>query len=280
MTYDRTLNLSFLISLSLHLLVVVITSVLFVQPVPHERPRRVVEVEIVSSPRQKPTHLTKRRPPSKRLKISRQKEVSHKVSSLVARLREERMRIGAVLRAHGGEEMAKLDGAVQYGILAEEVGEEGPLFERVERGMEWGEGPITTSEVIQKGKPLIYKIGEGTSLENPSKIKPLEEKEKIKTERRPKREDRYPIEGPAEERKILYQKKIPLPDWVEREGRSLRARFKFWVLPSGWVDRVEKIETFGYPEIDDLALKTIRCWRFSEGEEEVWGIVSIRIQLN
>jgi TonB family protein len=85
------------------------------------------------------------------------------------------------------------------------------------------------------------------------------------------------------QRKVEYRPMFKLPVWVEESGKNLIGELKFWVLPDGSVDRVYVIKTFGYVQIDDLAVNTILRWRFEplpEGvNREDWGIVRIKIQL-
>jgi hypothetical protein len=90
----------------------------------------------------------------------------------------------------------------------------------------------------------------------------------------------YRLEGPVTiGRTIVYQEKLAIPRWVEEEGKSLRGKLKFWVSSSGEVGRVLVEETFGHPEIDDLAIRMIGRWRFTKGKDEDWGLISIKIQL-
>ncbi|MDI6704449.1 MAG: TonB family protein [bacterium] len=93
---------------------------------------------------------------------------------------------------------------------------------------------------------------------------------------------RMEITGPTSTRKILYMKKFSLPNWVEEKGISLQGRLRFLVTPNGEVFNVEVLNSFGYPEIDRLASRMLRNWRFEklQDEENVqWGIVDVKIQL-
>lgn len=269
MLYDRTLSISFLISVSIHLLLLAIIPFFLQHPLQKERPKETLEIEVVTLPKQRPIHL---RTFSRYLSRPKKRYVSKRVSSFFGRVRDEGRGFGPVF-----EIPYEKGGNVGYGILEDEVRGVGPIFERVERGVVWGKGPITTSDLLHKGEPS----GEDALVKAPFKHRPLLEERLLgEEESEEKGASRYHIEGPVTKRAILYQPEIPLLESVKREGVSLRARFKFWVHPSGRVYRVEKIETFGYPDQDDEALKTIRRWIFSKGEEEAWGIVSIRIQLN
>jgi hypothetical protein len=271
--HDQNLKVSFFISLFLHFVVGIIISVVFVQQTFERRPHQdIIEVEIVNPQRQRATHLPKRPFQKAKKKIPPQR-----ISPFIRGLKEE-VKIGDILSGSFGQ---RRGGRVRYGVLPREFGQRAPLFERVEMGVNWGKGPITTSEIIQKGNPLTPKIKPELPLKESGLqiTEKIEEKERRSPKKVKKPKEDYRIEGPAGDRKILYQPKIPLPKWIEEEGISLQGRFKFWVLPSGEVEWVEKIETFGYPKVDELALLTIRRWRFSEGEGKAWGIVTVKIRL-
>ncbi|MFH1449570.1 MAG: energy transducer TonB [bacterium] len=92
------------------------------------------------------------------------------------------------------------------------------------------------------------------------------------------------ISGPVFLRKILHQENFPIPSWLEREGITWRGKFKFWVLPDGYVDKVLVEESFGDRRVDSLASQIISKWRFSKlpdylKEKEEWGLIDLKILL-
>jgi|GEM_PF-5789684 len=90
------------------------------------------------------------------------------------------------------------------------------------------------------------------------------------------------ITGEVARRAILYQSGFKIPEWLERKGISLEGRFKFFVLADGSVDRVVIEHSFGYKELDSLAMDSILRWRFASlkgGTYEEWGIARIKIKL-
>ncbi|HAW50458.1 TPA: hypothetical protein DCX16_05885 [bacterium] len=89
------------------------------------------------------------------------------------------------------------------------------------------------------------------------------------------------ITGQVARRQILYQEGFRLPEWVERRGVSLEGKFKLWVLPDGSVDRVLLEKSFGYRELDSLAISSISRWRFVriQGTYEEWGFAVVKIKL-
>lgn len=90
------------------------------------------------------------------------------------------------------------------------------------------------------------------------------------------------ITGEVARRAIFYSEGFEVPEWLEKKGISVEGRFKFWVLPDGSVDRVVTLHSFGYRELDSLAINAILRWRFcslKKGTYEEWGIARIKIKL-
>ncbi|MEW6102849.1 MAG: energy transducer TonB [bacterium] len=90
------------------------------------------------------------------------------------------------------------------------------------------------------------------------------------------------ITGEVARRAIFYQEGFKIPEWFEKKGVSLEGSFKFWVLADGSVDRATILYSFGYRELDSLAINSILRWRFAslkEGRYEEWGIARIKIRL-
>lgn len=289
MFQDRTFNLSMVISSCIHLFIILIFSI-FIRFSKIDIPPRLIEVEMTTVKVPLVTRMPKERvvvKPTQASKILIQpskRELPKEIAANRPQRIGRELDITAVL---GGRDPAKetreglSGGKGRYGLPMEETGEH-PLFERVERGELWGKGRVTTSERLTKGEapgtvgleagremPRIIEGGVGKGV-GPVDLSGGVDKIPY-----------YHLEGPAAVgRGIVYQELMPVPKWVEEEGRSLRGKLRFWVLPSGEVDRVLVEETFGYPQIDDLAIRTIRRWRFTKGQDEAWGLVSIRIQLN
>ncbi len=90
------------------------------------------------------------------------------------------------------------------------------------------------------------------------------------------------ITGEVARRAIFYQEGFKIPEWFERKGISLEGRFQFWVMSDGSVDRVSIEHSFGYRELDSLAMNSILRWRFASlksGKYEEWGIAKVKIKL-
>lgn len=296
---DRNFSLSLCISFAFHLFIMLILSIFVIHPPTIQMPPRLIEVEMLSLERPLVTHAPKkvikaRVTPKPRRQIKSttipKKKPQERISTITPPKISPKLSISSVLGGgrpprevkEGFAEGSAAGGKVRYGVLPMEEVKAGPLFERVEAGEVWGKGGVTTGERMVKGVPaghigledrtaLHYSRVEGRGGQDAGPGDFSGEIDKIPY---------YHFEGPAIlGRGIVYQEKLVLPRWVEEEGKSLRGKLKFWVLPSGEVDRVLVEETFGDPRIDDIAKRTIRRWRFTRGKDEAWGLVSIKIQL-
>jgi len=83
-------------------------------------------------------------------------------------------------------------------------------------------------------------------------------------------------------RKTTYKPKFELPEWIEKRGlRPGDVKIKIWVTADGKVDETRLVISSGYFKLDELAIETVKKWRF-EGIEDIttrdWGIVNIRIK--
>jgi len=92
------------------------------------------------------------------------------------------------------------------------------------------------------------------------------------------------VAGPLGERRILYSEKPHYPDWARRIGLEAEVRFRFWVTPQGTVDRVEYITFSGSSQLDRLAEKTLRKWKFEPlprgvPQKDEWGIIPMSFTL-
>ncbi len=86
------------------------------------------------------------------------------------------------------------------------------------------------------------------------------------------------VSGPLGQRRILYSEKPPYPEWARRLGLEAEIRFRFWVAPDGRVNRIEFVTFSGSTELDRLAERTLRKWRFEPlprgvPQRDEWGVV-------
>ena len=78
------------------------------------------------------------------------------------------------------------------------------------------------------------------------------------------------ISGQAKNRSVFF--KPPLPDYeslmsnsnVDISDLSLKVKLKVVISSDGSVKSAESIETSGYPEIDLIAIRYLKKWRFSQ----------------
>lgn len=97
-----------------------------------------------------------------------------------------------------------------------------------------------------------------------------------KTENKPS----SPIEGPAKYLNIVYKPKLPsVPRGLYSDSDEHIVKLKFFVSENGIVRDVEPVISSGYTEIDFLAVRTLKKWRFSPKSDNnnAWGIISIKV---
>jgi TonB family protein len=70
------------------------------------------------------------------------------------------------------------------------------------------------------------------------------------------------VVGPLGSRHILYSETPEYPAWARRLGLEAQVRFRIWVTPEGIVNRVEVLERSGSTDLDALAARALRRWRF------------------
>lgn len=87
----------------------------------------------------------------------------------------------------------------------------------------------------------------------------------------------WSLEGPAGNRRLLSRRLPACPAWVGQRALSLSAQIKFQVARDGTVKPGAIIKrTSGFPDIDRLALSTLKTWRFEAAAGEPWGLVTFR----
>lgn len=87
----------------------------------------------------------------------------------------------------------------------------------------------------------------------------------------------WALEGPAGNRRLLARRLPSCPAWVGQRALSLSAQIKFQVARDGSVKSGAVIKrTSGFPEIDRLALNSLKGWKFESANGEPWGLVTFR----
>jgi protein TonB len=121
--------------------------------------------------------------------------------------------------------------------------------------------------------------------EKPIEFKESKEEMKISLNEKQGKNIKIAVTGPISQRKILKKVLPQYPHWAIEKGICGYLVLKIWVSPEGKVeDNVEVIETSGYPELDNLAIKVIKEWTFeplaeNEKKEIQWGIIKFRFEL-
>ena len=121
--------------------------------------------------------------------------------------------------------------------------------------------------------------------EKPIEFKESKEEMKISLNENQGKNIKIAVTGPISQRKILKKVLPQYPHWAIEKGICGYLVLKIWVSPEGKVeDNVEVIETSGYPELDNLAIKVIKEWTFeplaeNEKKEIQWGIIKFRFEL-
>jgi TonB family protein len=93
------------------------------------------------------------------------------------------------------------------------------------------------------------------------------------------------IEGPLKKRRVLHYEIPAFPKWAQQQGiLEAIVRIRFSVAPSGEVieDGMHMVQTSGYPELDRLAMDSLKQWRFqakSDDSGNEWGIITFRFVL-
>lgn len=92
------------------------------------------------------------------------------------------------------------------------------------------------------------------------------------------------IDGPAKQRELISKPEpASVPRGVYSNEKAHIVKLKFFVSKDGIVRDIEPVVSSGYPEIDLLAVKSLKKWRFSptnvkQKHKPIWGVTSIRIE--
>ncbi len=71
------------------------------------------------------------------------------------------------------------------------------------------------------------------------------------------------ITGPLADRKVLSRDVPPYPEWAREKGVEAAVTLQFTVTPEGDVkDNILVARTSGYPQLDELAMGSLRKWKF------------------
>lgn len=136
-------------------------------------------------------------------------------------------------------------------------------------------GPPGGGEIKLEAKPPEIKGIE--------RVKPASKPIELKPKKGPGgKETRVRLSGPIKERKITKKVIPPYPKWARRKGVFGTVSFKFWVTPDGFVkERVVLLYSSGYPELDKIAERALKQWKFEpiETDEIQWGIVTFIFEL-
>lgn len=88
-----------------------------------------------------------------------------------------------------------------------------------------------------------------------------------------KKKEMFQLTGELKDRARQHQEVPRYPAWAEQQGIEAAVVLEFSVEPSGIVkDAIVVVRTSGYPELDDLAKKALRKWKFvplPDGENRV-----------
>ena len=94
---------------------------------------------------------------------------------------------------------------------------------------------------------------------------------------------KYDIEGKLAGRKIIVRPPSPeYPQWAVKGGLEADMKLRVTVSPQGVVERVERVQSTGYPKMDLVASRYIKQWRFESrvfDTESETGVVSIKFRL-
>ncbi len=88
-----------------------------------------------------------------------------------------------------------------------------------------------------------------------------------------KKKEMFQLTGELKDRPRLHQEVPQYPAWAEQKGIEAAVVLQFSVEPTGVVkDAIVVVRTSGYPELDELAKKALRKWKFvplTDGENRV-----------
>jgi protein TonB len=92
------------------------------------------------------------------------------------------------------------------------------------------------------------------------------------------------VEGPLGKRRLIYRESPPYPEWARRQGLETDVKFRIWVNPGGTVSRVSITKRSGNTELDALAERALKQWRFEPlpahvPQRDEWGEVPMAFRL-
>ncbi len=133
------------------------------------------------------------------------------------------------------------------------------------------DGKMTFARDYARGKlsEEIATFPENVSEENPTVVLAVKK--------------RYTVEGLLASRKIIIRPADPeYPEWAAKGSVEADVKLRVTVNSQGIVERVENVQSTGYPKMDLVASRYIKQWRFESrafdtGSET--GIVSIKFRL-
>ncbi|MBI4218355.1 MAG: energy transducer TonB, partial [Elusimicrobia bacterium] len=73
------------------------------------------------------------------------------------------------------------------------------------------------------------------------------------------------------------------PPWARAKNIEASVSIRFTVNPEGDVENALSIEkTSGYPELDRLAMETLKKWKFTAltSEQKQWGTITFKFLLD
>lgn len=95
--------------------------------------------------------------------------------------------------------------------------------------------------------------------------------------------EKYAVEGELASRKIILRPPSPeYPQWAVKGGLEANMKLRITVNPHGIVEKVESVQTTGYPKMDLVASRYIKQWRFESrilDTESETGVISVKFRL-
>ena len=92
------------------------------------------------------------------------------------------------------------------------------------------------------------------------------------------------LEGPAREREIVFKpKRLTVLRGLYDDCPEYRVRLKFFVSSDGIVYNPKLLVSSGYPEVDLVAIRFLKRWRFSplsfveKDKSPPWGILAVKV---
>lgn len=96
-------------------------------------------------------------------------------------------------------------------------------------------------------------------------------------------EKKYIIKGTLAGRKIIIRPPSPeYPQWAVKGSLEADMKLRITVSPQGVVEKVERVQSTGYPRMDLMASRYIKQWRFESrilDTESETGVVSVKFRL-